>query len=234
LADCAGHHAVQNTLEVLRAIGAKAANASLELWLSSEDHAFAAKHLAATEGEVLLGIAPGAREKKRTWPLGNFVEVARWFQEQCHARIVVVGGPAEQTIGETIASQLGPVVVNLANRATLRQSAAVLSRCAVLVGNDSAPIHLAAAMQVPVVEVSCHPRSASRAHYNSPAWFGPWGVKSAVLQPAQPLSPCNDGCVAQNAHCITQICIEEVKTAITRLLDENITNVQPATACHVQ
>jgi len=64
---------------------------------------------------------------------------------------------------------------------TLRESMALLERCSLLVCNDSGIMHLAAAMQIPLVALFGP---------QSPVKFGPWGEKCRVLYKAYPCSPC--------------------------------------------
>ena len=215
-------HAVEDAFDVLRAIGAYIENDSLEVSLSVKDHELAEKislECKAIGEEVIIGIAPGAREGKRIWPLESFVAFGKWFlEQQFSGYIVVFGGSQEETMGQVLQQQLGLRVINCVNRTTIRQSAALLSRCTVYVGNDTGLLHLSAAMKLPVVEISCHPRSGARMHVNSPNRFGPWKVASIVLQPRDPVAPCVDGCNATVSHCIKQVHVDDVKAAVLTLL----------------
>ena len=74
--------------------------------------------------------------------------------------VVVVGGADEAAAGDALRAQLGPRVINAAGPDNLRRTAALLGRCAMFVGNDSGPMHIAAARGVPIVEVPCHPQAA--------------------------------------------------------------------------
>ena len=108
--------------------------------------------------------------------------------------------------------------INSAEKATLRQAVALLKRCRLFVGNDSGPMHIAAAVGLPAVEISCHPIDGSLFHSNSPRRFGPWGVSHVILQPKNKLDFCTDACNASHAHCIRGVTVEQTKEAITSLL----------------
>jgi hypothetical protein len=87
--------------------------------------------------------------------------------------------------------------------------------------NDTGPMHLAAASEVPVIEISCHPLSGGTEHPNSPDRFGPYATRNRVLRPVRPLPPCVDGCTLLNeSHCIAQVLPSEVIDAALSLLDE--------------
>lgn len=109
--------------------------------------------------------------------------------------------------------------VPLAGRLNLRESTAALSRCAVAVGNDSGPLHLAAAARVPCVEISCHPTTGDVLHNNAPERFGPWGVASSIVRPGAAMPPCSTACVKHAPHCILGVEVDHVETAVVELLE---------------
>jgi heptosyltransferase-2 len=102
------------------------------------------------DGESFLAIAPGSIWGSKRWPY--YGELAARLA--AHADVVVVGGQDDFALGEEIVRAVGPMggrAVNACGKLTLRQSAALIARAAVLITNDSAPLHLATAMSTPVV-----------------------------------------------------------------------------------
>lgn len=214
-------HEVEHNLDVIRYLGGQVQDDRLELWLSAEDESFAERFLTnhgVKPGDLLVGLAPGAGASKRMWPIDRFAQLGFWLQEAYNARLLVVGGPGEVPLGKDLERALGASVVNAVGRTTLRQAAALLKCCRLFVGNDAGPMHLAAAVGVPVVELSCHPRSGSSWSVNSPLRFGPWGSSHTVLQPSTPRPPCLEECVAKSSHCIWGITVEQVEQAVARQL----------------
>ncbi|MGI9179359.1 MAG: glycosyltransferase family 9 protein [Longimicrobiaceae bacterium] len=215
-------HQVQRNLDVLRHLGAEIGSSRLELWLEDADRESARAWLNMPEADeresrwVAFGI--GARAAKRCWPLERFAALGRSLQQRLGVRIVLVGGQEDRAAQAAVLAGLGPGALGLCGRATLRQTAAVLERCRLFVGNDSAPMHLAAAVGCAVVEISCHPRTGGGDHPNAPERFGPWGVRSRVLRPRVPSSPCTDGCHSRRAHCILQVEVEEALEHASALL----------------
>jgi len=116
----------------------------------------------------------------------------------------------------------GNHMINLIGQATLRQTAAILKMCNLFVGNDGGPMHLAAAVGTSIIEISCHPKSGSPKHHNSPRRFGPWKVQSTILQPEYAVAPCKDSCLSAKAHCIKSVTAEQVIKAINRQLSDSI------------
>jgi ADP-heptose:LPS heptosyltransferase len=87
----------------------------------------------------------------------------------------------------------------------IRQFIAVLARCQLLLCNDSGPMHIAAALGVPVVAVFGP---------QEPAWFGPLGPDHRiVIRPEFWCRPCFDYCRFDQPYCLRTISREEVGEA---------------------
>lgn len=223
-------HEVENNLEILRFLGGRIERDQLELWLEKEDEMFAESVLdkhGVKPSDLLIGVGPGASVPKRRWPLCCFAEIGLWLMSKYNARILLVGGSAEGELGYKLERDLGRSVINTIGRVTLRQGAALVRRCQLYLGNDTGPMHIAAAVGVSVVVLSCHPKSGSPFCPNSPKRFGPWGDKHIVLQPENAVSPCEDECVAERPHCIVGIAGQRVKEAVVwQLGKENSRDMQ--------
>jgi ADP-heptose:LPS heptosyltransferase len=212
-------HEVQRNLALLSELRINASEHRLEAWLSREDEDFANEVLTLRREEPLVAIGPGAGHPKRVWPIDRFVEVGRWLTNRA-ARLVVIGGPSDKSLGIDLRRRLGSSVIDLTNGTTLRQSVAVLRHCLMFCGNDGGPMHLAAAAGIPVVEISCHPPLGDELHPNSPTRFGPWGVPHRVVRPKEAAEGCSTGCCVSAPHCILNVRVSTVITAIESLLDE--------------
>lgn len=214
-------HEVERNLTAARTITGAAEAPSLTVWTTAEDVA-AVDAVRQQEGladaDTIIAFAPGAAAAKRRWPVERYAEVGRALADG--VRIAILGGAADRVLGDQLVQAIGPQAVNLAGKLELRQTAVFLRQCRLYVGADSGPMHLAAAAGVPIVEISCHPRTGSRDHVNSPARFGPWGVPAKILQPPAATPPCRDGCDADEPHCILQISVGEVIAAANALLTE--------------
>jgi ADP-heptose:LPS heptosyltransferase len=217
-------HEVVYNLGIISSLGGKIQRDDLELWLGTEDKLFAEQALkdrGVGSNRFLIAFGPGASDPRRRWPLNRFTELGAYLKHKYDARILIIGGPEEEFLGRELHTALGNVVINMVGKTTLRQTAALLAHCHLYVGNDSGPKHMAAAMGVAAVEVSSHPASGLPQSCNSPVRFGPWGIPCRVLQPLRPRAPCDDGCKAEDAHCILEVTVEHVKQAVTELLESN-------------
>ena len=219
--DAEVRHEVEHGFALLRQAGGTVAAERLELCPPPEAVAFAAELLRShgvTATDRVVAFAPGAGADRRQWPADRLATVAAWVAAQPRTRVILLGGPGDVALGAPLTRAVGGSAIDLVGRASLPQTAAVLQRCALFVGNDSGPLHLAAAAGARVVAVSCHPAGGAAIHENAPERFAPWGVPYTMLRPARPSAPCTDGCDAPHAHCILDVTVDAVRAAVAEHL----------------
>jgi len=107
-----------------------------------------ALHDALDEGPPLVALAPASVWGTKRWPY--YAELARELEP--HARIVIVGAVQDAPLAAEIAA-VSPAAINAAGALNLLGSAELIRRCHVLVTNDSAPQHLASAVDTPTVTI---------------------------------------------------------------------------------
>lgn len=216
-----GSHEVEWLLNIGEIVGADVRDDRLELWPphASRQAVRAVLSTARHKDKPLIALAPGASLDRRRWPVASFAALANMLIERRAARIIVVGAAGDAESGERIKSGAGAGdVINAAGRLSLNETASLLGECQLFIGNDSGPMHMAAAMGVPCVEISCHPKDGGRLAANSPTRFAPWGVRNVVMQPQHASTPCSGSCSKNYAHCIMQVTIDEVFMAAEELL----------------
>lgn len=215
-------HEAERSLRMLRFLGATISDSRLEVWTDEIDERFAEDmlHQCTVERDrAVIAIAPGASEAKRRWPASRFAELARTLQSRFKAIVLLVGDQHDTELARKISETLRDDVVDLVGQTTLRQTAALLRRSTMFIGNCSGPLHLAAGAGIPIVEISCHPRAGRESHDNSPARFGPWQVPHVVLQPTRAAAACSEACEADVPHCILSVSADQVAKAALHLLE---------------
>ena len=93
----------------------------------------------------------GGWEAKR-WPLDRFADLADRLGDAFDATVILVWGPGERQYAETVLKRTRTSAI-LAPETTLGEMAALLSRCRMVVANDSGPMHIAAALGTPTVGI---------------------------------------------------------------------------------
>jgi len=145
---------VPSKLELLRPLGLSAAGEHLE---TTVDSAAAVK--AAASAIVVLGggrpvaaLNPGARKADHRWPAVQYGRLARKLSEKLGVAPLVLWGPGEESIAREVVEASGGTAV-LAPPTDLASLAGVFRRSALVVTNDTGPMHLAVATGAPVVAV---------------------------------------------------------------------------------
>jgi heptosyltransferase-2 len=225
LTDNAPRHEVERSLRMLVFIGGSVHSDKMELWPQPGDRD-AARALIGSDLPVrrplLIGIGLGARETKRIWPAECFKNLIEWLIAKKGVRVVLLGDSSEARLASppegAVTAGPGDAIINCVGRTTLREAAAVLERCALYVGNDTGLMHIAAAVGIPVVEISCWSQGGPVEGDRSPHRYGPWGVRHAVVGPEKSLSPCAGECTRNEPHCILQVPVEAVQKAVEEIL----------------
>jgi lipopolysaccharide heptosyltransferase I len=157
----------------------------------------------------LLTMAPGTIWETKHWRSEGFAEVARHFMGQGFA-VALMGSLRERAACEAVAAA-APGALNLAGETTLSELAALVARSTICLTNDSGPMHLAAALDRPVVSIFGP---------TDPLWVGPYCRQDAVVQAKLACSPCYLRVLSRCAH--GHACMQNVSaaTVIDRLEDE--------------
>ena len=135
----------------------------------------------ALEG-TWIGLQPGARWDTKRWPPEYYAGLAaKLLQERPDARIVIFGGKADREIGEQITSQCAGRALNLAGKISLNLLVEWMRHIQLLVTNDTGPMHIAAAMNRPIVAIFGP---------TNPGRTGPYRQPDAVMQASLACVPC--------------------------------------------
>ncbi|GAA2706974.1 glycosyltransferase family 9 protein [Micromonospora olivasterospora] len=144
-------HEVLRYLEVAALVGAPATTIVPTLAVTEADRAEAARVLGEpTRPRVALH--PGATDTRRRWPAERFAEVARALVgDGCE--VLVTGSPAEREVVDRVVAAAGVPVRPQVGTLSLGGLAACYAGCALVVANDTGPLHLAAAVGAATVGI---------------------------------------------------------------------------------
>ncbi len=156
-------------------------------------------------GEFAI-LNPGAGWGAKRWPAQRYGEVARALAKD-GLTCLVNCGPGEEKLFEEVNAASGGVV--RPTRGSISGLIALTRRARLFIGGDTGPMHLAAALQVPVVAIFGP---------TDPARNGPYGTRSIVLR--NPASPTTHARKAQPDEAMLEISVDAVVNAAGRLLGE--------------
>ena len=203
-------HAVTRYLEVLSSHGVETTDAHPHLQLTEAAHATASRFLAKaglTSERLLIGIHPGGNWEYKLWRVEKYAQLATALRKRQNASILLFAGPNERKLQSQVAGMMdtSPILVETDN---LREVTALIAACDIYIGNDTGPMHIAAAVGTPVVSLF-----GSTNHIRS----GPYGDKHTVVQSGMDLgcNPCHPGrnpggCGAGSCAVIDGITVEQV------------------------
>ncbi|MCM8768931.1 MAG: glycosyltransferase family 9 protein [Candidatus Omnitrophica bacterium] len=175
-----------------------------EKWLKSFD---------IKRSDILVTINPGANFSGKRWAKEKFAAVGRQLVQEFEAKILVTGGASEKALAaEICASIQSRNVINIAGKTTIRELAALLENCDLMITNDTGPMHLAVAVDCPVVSIFGP---------GNPYRYGPLGPRNQVIHSQISCFPCQNPakCHHQFA-CMKQVEIEQVIQACRFILNE--------------
>ena len=149
---------VEHNLLLLEAFGVPPADREVVLRVGQADLAAAREKLAAFgigREDVLYGLSPGATfGSAKRWLPERFAALADRVTGARGAKGLIFGGPAERELGEEIArTASGSGLLNLAGLTQLEEAIALIGLCGLFITNDSGLMHIAAALDVPLVAI---------------------------------------------------------------------------------
>ncbi len=193
-------HAVDKCLEAAKAIGAKVKKVKFPLYISKDAKENVMKLLSNTKEYIV--IVPSSRWASKIWPAEKFAALIKKISSPC----VIVGTKRDRKISKKIidflnrdGSKKKENVIDLCGDTDLKELIALIGGAKAVVSNDSGPLHIAVALNRPVVAIFGP---------TDPINVGPYGwqanKKLTVLKTVVSCSPC------RNKHCDDLKCMEKI------------------------
>ena len=171
-------HRVEYHLNLARYLGASVSKVEWGLCLTDQERRRAAEFLAEVRlAKPFVCVHPGGRAPLKRWSGERWAELCDRIRADLRMPVALLGTNEECDLVARISSQMKREAVMLAGRLSLRELAAVLGEAALMVCHDSAPMHLAAAMNTPTVAIFGPSKSPET---------GPFGNQHAVVEKAVP------------------------------------------------
>jgi ADP-heptose:LPS heptosyltransferase len=175
--------------------------------LGEEDRRWAEEYIGRERLGRFAVLHPGARKVLKQWPPERYARLAERLHEERGWSIVVIGTSEDAAALEALrAAARAPLRFVL--QEPLLRVAALAARAEVFVGNDSGPMHVAAAAGAVVIGLFGP---------GSPTQFAPVGPRASYLHHRLPCNPCDHiHCVEPATPCIRRITVEEVLARVPR------------------
>ncbi len=208
--DCFRHE-VQRQLDLVATLGCASDDQRLRISIAADDQAAAIallKSVGIADGQAFVLLHPGASAPSRRYPAQHWHRLMPLLSDALALPVLIAGGTDEQAL----ASSLAATTINsysVAGRTNFGTLAALIARARVLVACNSAPAHIAAATQTPVVDL----------YALTNLQHTPWQVACRVLSHPVPCAGCLQS-VCPHAHhaCLEQVMPLQVLAAVQELL----------------
>jgi lipopolysaccharide heptosyltransferase II len=207
-------HNVDFNLDALRRIGIPITDSQLTFPVTPAADGFAKDFFQAEKisDKFVIALNPGGGWLTKRWRIRHFAQLGDMLAHELKATILVVWGPGEEQMAGEIRSLMHHPAA-LIPPCSLKQLAAILSRCGLLVTNDSGPMHIAAAVGTPVVAIFGP---------TNPVLQGPLGVPNEVIQNQNVLClGCNFTTCPIGNPCMEELPAESVFAGVQRLVSRN-------------
>jgi heptosyltransferase-3 len=210
-------HLVDQNLEAVRALGLNPKHPRLQFFWDTQveqrvQDLLGSLGLAARSFVVMH---PGAGWRFKCWTPTGYARVIEAFEKEWGLPVVLTGTQAahEQDLLAAILQECRAKPINLVGRLSLKELGALIARARLFFGMDSAPMHLAAAVNTPAVALF-----GPSGVFN----WGPWGAGHLVIKQDWECLPCGrDGCEGSKiSRCLIELIPEEVLKAIEQHFDE--------------
>lgn len=159
--------------------------------------------------EGFVVISPGAKSHTKRWTIEGFATVCDWISIGLKREVILVGTEEDRVVINSILEKTQIKPFDFCLKTNLKQLASLINRSALLITNDSAPLHLAVCLGRPVAAIFGP---------TDPKKYGPRGLLDFVIKKDLPCRPCQKALCAKNHECMTGIEPAEVFKAVKDIL----------------
>ncbi|MBV5330494.1 MAG: glycosyltransferase family 9 protein [Chlorobium sp.] len=207
-------HVKDHLLALLEAFGITAQQRDPGLVASAFMLAEADQLLAGIKKDsgLIVAVQPFSLWQYKELGMEKYVTLIRWLIMKYRATVLITGGSAEYTKAEQIKRHCNDGCYNLAGQTSLALYAALLQRCSLFIGVDSAGLHIAAAVGTPTVSIFGP---------SSPISWAPQGKSHKVVCKDFSCIPCRQkGCYGSGkSRCLDELTVEEIQSKVATQLD---------------
>jgi len=171
-------HAVDEYLNLLKLIEVAPDQYEKEFMIASskkdEDYI---KQLIQKHGikndELLIAFNPATSREDKEWSEDKFAQVGDWINDNLQARVLVLGGPADENKVKRIINKMETKAINLAGKTTLKELSCLLKKIDLLITGDTGPMHMGMAVGTPLIALFGPTR---------PVRYGPYQGQNLVIK----------------------------------------------------
>ncbi len=215
----AQRHQVEYYWDLLKPLGGQGPAPAPRLFVTPEESALIARRMADAgigAADLVIGVNPGSTYgHAKRWLPDRYAEVVNRVVKDTQSRsgarvgVAILGAKGEEPLGKAIADQIKIRSVVCSGQTTVRELMALVKRCQLFLTNDTGPMHVAAAFNVPLVAI-----------FGPTDWqtTSPFGVDAQLVRQPVSCAPCLLRECPIDHRCMTGVTVEQVHGAAVRHL----------------
>lgn len=207
-------HQIDYYLGMVESLGFRSAGPTPYLGVPREQQEEACRMLRSSgvkKTEEIVGISPGATYgSAKQWFPERYGKLAEKIGKELGTRILIFGSQGDKKVGLQVRHNSGVPLIDLTGLTTLSQAMALIARCRLFITNDSGLMHVAAALNTPLIALfgSTNQRRT-----------GPRGGLCRVINKSIPCAPCMRTDCPDQRQCMELISVEEVYEEVKAIWD---------------
>jgi predicted lipopolysaccharide heptosyltransferase III len=206
-------HRVEYHLDIIKYLGGIINGVCWDIYLKENEKKRVEEILRENEiRKPFISIHPGSRQRLKMWSAKRYALLADMLIKHYGMNVVLFGTKGEKGLVDSIVNIMKNKPVILAGKTNIREMAGIFSKSAIFICNDSAPMHVAAAVNTPTIAIFGPSKSVET---------GPYGNRNIVVEKNYPCRfTCDESSCLFDIHnaCMTDIAVEDVFSAVKKLL----------------
>lgn len=149
-------HEVERKLLIAKALGARVADSNIEFKVSQKDRKFIDRWLKkkkVSKNNMLVGLNPGSFLPSRRWSKDGFIKIGKQLYDKYGVQVIITGGSKERQLVSDMADKLKDIRPLKFLDFNIRQLGALLERLQLFITNDTGSMHIASALNVPIIAI---------------------------------------------------------------------------------
>lgn len=210
-------HKAELHIDMMKYLGTETEEPRFEIFLTEEEKVKGRDRIARKQDPnrpYYVAIHPGARVPLKQWDIKNYAALADKIVQNHPVIIILLGEKNDSQSAEKILANIGEHSLNLTGQLELRSLLSVIGQCDVLIGNDSAPMHIGVAMNTPTVTIF----GPSKSMETGPYFYGHCVIEKNFI--------CRYTCDETNCHykeykaCMNSISVDTVYKSFNDLVEK--------------
>jgi len=166
--------------------------------------------LGLDQSDYVIGFGPGASfGSAKQWPPDRFSKLGDRIIQKYGSRIIVFGGEEDRNGAEAIVDGMKEKALSLAGKTSLKSLGAMMEKCSLYITNDSGPMHIAAAVGIPIIAIFGS---------TDPSETHPLSDSYCIMQKDTDCAPCWKRECPDDHRCMDSISVEDVMDQVNKFI----------------